>query len=215
MPLSFADATAAAIPLHMLDEHSVGDWISAQDTATQTWANACGFAGALGQILVCPGADGIALAAIGYGTAHARARGRFHLASAAAKLPKGTYTLHHTLPTDTLEIEALGWLLAGYRFDRYKSQAKMQAKLIAPKGIDTARVTAIANGEALSRNLINTPAVDMGPPNLANNGRRPANKRFSDDTCCWPSLCPRAPTHRHEMGHQRPPPDAGRQRRLL
>ena len=171
MPLSFADATAAAIPLHMLDEHSVGDWISAQDTATQTWANACGFAGALGQILVCPGVDGIALAAIGYGNAHARARGRFHLASAAAKLPKGTYTLHHTLPTDTLEIEALGWLLAGYRFDRYKPQSKMQAELIAPEGIDTARVTAIANGEALSRNLINTPAADMGPPNLANAAR--------------------------------------------
>ena len=89
MPLSFADATAAAIPLHMLDEHSVGDWISAQDTATQTWANACGFAGALGQILVCPGADGIALAAIGYGTAHARVRGQAALVGTKAQRSAG------------------------------------------------------------------------------------------------------------------------------
>ena len=167
MPLSFADATASAIPLHLLDEDTFDSWLFTQDTATQTWAETCGFTGALGQILVCPGPNGIDLAAIGYGTAQARARGRFHLASGAAKLPKGTYTLHHSLPADTLEVEALGWLLAGYRFDRYKSQSKMQAELVAPAGIDATRVTAIAHGEALSRSLINTPAADMGPSSLA------------------------------------------------
>ncbi|MEO0381588.1 MAG: leucyl aminopeptidase family protein, partial [Pseudomonadota bacterium] len=65
-----------------------------------------------------------------------------------------------------LEVEALGWLLAGYRFDRYKAQSTMGANLIAPAGIDAAQVEAMAQGEALTRTLINTPASDMGPPDL-------------------------------------------------
>jgi leucyl aminopeptidase len=166
MPLSFAADPTDAIPLHLLDEAATPAWLSDQDEATRNWAEANGFTGALGQVLVCPGPMGIALAAAGYGTDAARARGRFHLAGAAARLPEGIYALHHDLDPETLEIEALGWLLAGYRFDRYKAQSAMQAQLVAPAGIDADKINAIANGEALSRTLINTPASDMGPPDL-------------------------------------------------
>ncbi|MEL6450549.1 MAG: leucyl aminopeptidase family protein [Pseudomonadota bacterium] len=166
MPLAFAAPSAAALPLHLLDESAVAGWLAGQDTATQAWAEAQGFSGALGQVLVCPGAAGIAQVAVGYGTAQARARGRFHLAAAAVRLPEGTYALHSTLDPDTLSVEALGWLLAADRFDRYKSQAPLRAALVAPDGIDAPRIEAIANGEALTRRLINTPANDMGPPDL-------------------------------------------------
>ncbi|WP_223421054.1 leucyl aminopeptidase family protein [Tateyamaria pelophila] len=166
MPLSFAADADNAIPLHVLDEGAVDDWMSRQDGATQNWASANGFSGALGQTLICPGPDGIAMAVIGYGNATSRARGRFHLAAGAIRLPEGAYALHHTLDPETLAIEALGWLLAMYRFDRYKSQAPMQAQLVAPDEIDATVIEAIANGEALTRTLINTPASDMGPPDL-------------------------------------------------
>lgn len=175
MPLSFAAAADNPIPLHVLDEDAVVDWLSEQDDATQKWASANGFSGALGQTLICPGPDGIAMAAIGYGNAASRARGRFHLAAGATRLPEGTYDLHHTLDTDTLTIEAIGWLLASYRFDRYKSQSPMRAQLVAPKGIDAHLIEAIANGEALTRTLINTPASDMGPPDLERAARDLAN----------------------------------------
>jgi leucyl aminopeptidase len=182
MTLSFAADTGDAIPLHLLDEAGASDWLAAQDAATQNWASANGFNGALGQYLACPGPDGIAMAAVGYGTAQSRARARFHLAAGATGLPKGTYTLHHSLDADTLQNEALGWLLASYRFDTYKNQSPMRANLIAPAGIDAPRVEAIANGEALSRTLINTPASDMGPPDLEQAARDLAGRFGADIT---------------------------------
>ncbi|VAW04363.1 Peptidase B [hydrothermal vent metagenome] len=62
--------------------------------------------------------------------------------------------------------EALGWLLAGYAFDRYRAQNPALARLIAPESVDAARLEVIAAGEALTRDLINTPASDMGPDDL-------------------------------------------------
>lgn len=167
MSLNFAVSASDAIDLYVLSQDAVDDWLNHQTPATSAWAGANAFTGRIGQALVIPGADGLPLIALaGYGSASTRARGRFALAAAAAKLPKGTYRIVSGLPEDQIEIEALGWLLSSYRFDRYKSTTPMAAQLIAPDGVDASRVEAIANGEALTRTLINTPASDMGPPDL-------------------------------------------------
>ncbi|WP_299746329.1 M17 family metallopeptidase [uncultured Tateyamaria sp.] len=163
MSLSFAKPDDALRPIHVLDETGAPDWLEEQPQAVQDWATAHDFKGALGQALLLPDDAG---AVIGYGNEETRARGRFHLAAGAAKLPVGTYSLVSDLDADTLANEALGWLLASYRFDRYKDQPPMRAHLVAPDGINAAQIEAIANGEALSRTLINTPASDMGPPDL-------------------------------------------------
>lgn len=167
MSLSFAVPASDAIDLYILSQDAVDDWLNHQAPATSAWVGANAFTGRIGQALVVPGADGLpAMALAGYGSASTRSRGRFALAAAATKLPKGSYRIVSGLPEDQTEIEALGWLLSGYRFDRYKSTAPMAARLIAPDGVDASRVEAIANGEALTRTLINTPASDMGPPDL-------------------------------------------------
>lgn len=166
MTLAFAAPDPNAIPLYLLEEDAVDDWLNAQTQDVRQWARAHGFTGSLGQALTFAGPAGIGMAVAGFGTEIARRRGRFHLAGAAAKLPTGTYALHSLLDGPALEVEVLGWLLAGYRFDRYKSQTPMAARLVAPDGIDTDRIRAIAQGEALSRTLINTPASDMGPSDL-------------------------------------------------
>ena len=44
---------------------------------------------------------------------------------------------------------------------RIRKPAK--ARLVAPEGVDAARLEVIAAGEALTRDLVNTPASDMGP----------------------------------------------------
>ena len=65
--------------------------------------------------------DGAPEAALfGWGAAGARARDRFHLAAAVAKLPAGVYALRPEGELDA-RLEALGWLMAGYRFDRYRA----------------------------------------------------------------------------------------------
>ncbi|MEP1767073.1 MAG: leucyl aminopeptidase family protein [Sulfitobacter sp.] len=172
MPLTFCTATADVIDLHILPQDAVTEWLESQPQTIVKWVEANGFTGGIGQALVVPDAEGqSAMALIGYGTAAARARGRFAVAAAAVKLPKGRYAIVSGLPEDQIENESLGWLLAGYRFDRYKTRAPMAAELVAPVGIDANRVEAIAKGEALTRTLINTPASDMGPPDLENAAR--------------------------------------------
>ncbi|AXI44865.1 leucyl aminopeptidase [Sulfitobacter sp. SK012] len=172
MPLCFADPSAASIPLHILSKDALAGWLKDQSVQIQNWVAANTFTAGLGQALVIAGSDGSpAMALVGWGTAPTRARARFHLAAAASKLPKGIYAIASGLPDDTAETEALGWLLAGYRFDRYRKIAPMAALLVAPAGVDAAKVEAIANGEALTRTLINTPASDMGPPDLEDAAR--------------------------------------------
>jgi len=168
MPLTFAAPNAAAIPLYLLTKDNAENAMAGWPNAHQAWAQASGFTGGQGQTCALPGPDGTPSAvAVGLGTDADRARKRFTLGGARAKLPEGTYALETTLSGDALAAECLGWLLAGYRFDRYKSASAPKATLIAPAGIDAPRLEAIAAGEALTRDLINTPASDMGPPDLA------------------------------------------------
>ncbi|WP_422031545.1 leucyl aminopeptidase family protein [Roseovarius sp.] len=166
MPFEFAPADAPAIPLHVIGQEDVEAWAGEQPDGVAGWVRAAGFSGALGATLLVPGEDGqIAMALAGYGTEQARARGRFHLAGAAAALPEGAYRLEG-LPEARAAEEALGWLLTGYAFDRYRDQSPAKARLVAPGGVDAARLMAIAEGEGLTRDLINTPASDMGPEEL-------------------------------------------------
>jgi leucyl aminopeptidase len=83
-----------------------------------------------------------------------------------AALPDGDWHLVADLSDDDRDEAALGWLLAQYRFDRYHAAKLPGARLKAPMGCDAARIEAIAAGECLTRDLINTPASDLGPAEL-------------------------------------------------
>lgn len=166
MPPEFAPSDAPALPLHVVAQDACEDWIAAQEPQTADWLRASGFTGGLGQVVMVPGEAGkMAMAVAGYGTETARARGRFHLAAAAAKLPEGAWRIEGLAAPD-LSTEALGWLFASYSFDRYRDQSPLKARLVAPDGVDAARIEALAAGETLTRDLINTPASDMGPVEL-------------------------------------------------
>lgn len=164
MPLTFAPVTDDSLPVHVIEEDALENWRATLPEAQATWLVANGFSAKLGELCLLPGDEGQIIGAVaGYGTPKARARGRFHIAAIVPKLPEGTYHLETTLTGDALSEEALGWLLAGYSFDRYRAQAPCKASLKAPAGVDDAQLEAIAAGEALTRDLINTPASDMGP----------------------------------------------------
>ncbi|MGL5009895.1 MAG: leucyl aminopeptidase family protein, partial [Paracoccaceae bacterium] len=72
------------------------------------------------------------------------------------------------LSADDAREAALGWLLASYRFDRYRpgKKEKPTACLVAPEGVDAHRIEVMAEAEFLTRDLVNTPAADMGPEEL-------------------------------------------------
>lgn len=167
MPLNFVSDDATTRPLHLIEAGALEAWLGGQPPRVSAWVKGAGFEAKLGQALAIPGEDGsIAAAVAGYGDAGKRARGRFHLAAAAEKLPAGQYRLVSDLTGDGLAAEALGWLLGQYAFDRYAKANGVKARLVAPVGVDAPRLEAIAAGEALTRDLINTPASDMGPAEL-------------------------------------------------
>ncbi len=80
-------------------------------------------------------------------------------------LPPGEYHLATSLGDPALA--ALSWALGSYRFRRYKSTAPDPfPRLVLPATVDRARVVAQAEAMLLGRDLINTPASDMGPEEL-------------------------------------------------
>ncbi len=167
MPATFAKATSDAIQVYVIEPGGLPDWIATQDEATANWIAASGFKGALGEVVVYPFPSGKPAGVLaGWGDAKARARGRFHMATVAGKLPKGVYEIVSGLSEAELEEAALGWLMSAYAFDRYKDKKGSVAQLVAPEGVHAARLEVLAEADALTRDLINTPASDMGPEAL-------------------------------------------------
>ena len=167
MSLGFADTKSVSLPTHIVTPETVGSWAEEASSRARNWIDAQGFTGAFGQSVLLPDESGQPEAAVlGIGSQKDRARKRFALAAAAAGLPTGIYHLETGLEKVDADVETLGWLLGQYRFDRYADQPPAAAQLKAPASIDAARIEAIATGEALTRDLINTPASDMGPDAL-------------------------------------------------
>jgi len=146
-------AAAGAIPVRFVGTDDLpGDDV-------RVWAEAHGFRGKSGQMVVAPGTDG-AIAAVLIGTGEAfdpmSARGL------SARLPQGLYRLE--LAAGEGRRAALAFLLGTYVFDRYKARPdRGQVRLVAPEGLDLEETLRIAAACALAREMVDTPAADMGP----------------------------------------------------
>ena len=168
---TFAPQNAPARALIVVSKENLDQVLAQLPQNQRAWLQSCGFAAALGDLCLMPDfATGqISAAFAGFGTAEARARLRFGLAKCCDKLPQGAWQISGdiTEPTD-LDEAALGFLLAAYRFDRYQSGAPSGEKgqICAPNPDRADRLLAMAEAEFLTRDLINTPAADMGPADL-------------------------------------------------
>jgi leucyl aminopeptidase len=169
MHFRFSDTAAPSRPLHVLRPDEVAAFSDNEGSLWAGWLAATGFKAQPGELCLLPGTDGgIAAAVAGIGTVDAGRRQRFILAKVVDRLPAGAWRLSGALsPAERTEC-ALGWLLSGYRFDRYRLDRKAtdRAELVCPSGLDAVTLLAMADGEALTRDLINTPAQDMGPAEL-------------------------------------------------
>lgn len=165
--LIFAPADAATRPLHLVSKDVLEDWREGLDARARAFVEASGFAATAGEVVLLPDETGAVVAAAGgLGDATTRARKRFVVAELRGKLPEGSWAFRSELTGADLNEAALGWLLAGYVFGRYAMVSALKAMLVAPEGVDAERLERIAAGEALTRDLINTPANDMGPDEL-------------------------------------------------
>ncbi|WP_312148173.1 leucyl aminopeptidase family protein [Brevundimonas sp.] len=124
------------------------------------WAEANGFTGKTGQLLIVPSDDGAASEALfGAGETFDPLTAR----SLPTRLPAGDWRLEG-VEGEAASQAALAFALGGYLFDRYKARPERgRARLVAPAGLDLAEALNIAAAAALAREMVDTPAADMGP----------------------------------------------------
>ncbi len=163
---------ADSVPVFHLSVESYRPWLSAAGSAHRPWLESIGYAPKPGRIALLPGPDG-ALAAVLMTVA--KSPGRWGWAALPGQLPAGTYRLEG-VPEDSADHAALSWALGHYRFDRYKKLEAPQAKLVWPEGADRDHVTAAIEAVFLIRDLISTPANDMGPAEIEAAARTVAGK---------------------------------------
>ncbi|WP_309604074.1 leucyl aminopeptidase family protein [Phenylobacterium sp.] len=165
-----------AIPVHALVESDVANALDAATPWVRALAALCEFKGKVGQILLAPDADG-ALARVWFGLG--ADPDPMTLRQLAAKLPAGVYRIAQTPPGLAADQMALAFALGSYRFDRYKAHGGERAKLLV-EGCDVAEVRQVAHACALARDMINTPANDMGPLQLETIAREIAEQHRAE-----------------------------------
>ena len=160
------DSQQDAIPLWVTDDAGFAAWAEAQGEHARRWIEASDFKPKAGELLLLPGADGQPAGAV-LGVGKADRLGPWDLAPAGAKLPAGRYRL--MAEGASLGHSLVGWMLAHYRFDRYKSEqnGSQPRILVVPEGLPVKESLRLAEAIALVRDLVNTPASDMGPEALA------------------------------------------------
>jgi leucyl aminopeptidase len=138
------------------------DGAAALPAPARDWVAAVGFTGAAGEVAIEPdGRGGIARAWFGLG----QDENPLLPGKLPAALPPGVYRLAGGFKDPALA--TLAFALGTYRFSRYRKDERKPRQLVVPGGVDHAAVERIANAVTLARDLINTPANDMGPADLA------------------------------------------------
>src|SRR5262245_26258415 len=156
--------------------------------AQKAWIEAQGFKGGARKHLLLPGAEG-SIAGVVLGLGEARAgdpmdKPELALGHLAGVLPPGCYHLADTIGEP--ELAAVAWGLGAYRFRRYKTgnngEGQEAAQLKMPRGADHARALSLIEGVWLGRDLINTPASDLGPEQLEEAARQLGRKHDASVT---------------------------------
>jgi leucyl aminopeptidase len=164
--MKLEDWSADAIAVDFVDK---AGWSQSQPSlpaVVSALAAATGFDGKPGTVLIAPALDGGAPRVyFGVEEKGAKKRDPFLAGKLATALPPGLYRLGEGVADP--QSAALAFLLSSYSFTRYVAPKAEKIRLCAPEGVDRARIERIAGAVALGRDLVNTPANDMGPEALA------------------------------------------------
>ena len=135
-------------------------------TAQRQWLESSGFDGKPHTFALIPGPDGRVESVVS-GFGNGNGDGAWALAHLPAKLPAGRYVLGKgPVAIDAAEA-AFGWSLGGYRFSRYKKRNGELATMALPRSAAVSAALEEAGAVALVRDMVNTPAEDMGPADIA------------------------------------------------
>src|ERR1044071_1434145 len=174
MAFSLIDGDAGAVPITALSKAGFQAWREQAAARERDWAAATGFSADSGKVSLVPDKEG-RLGRVLVGMPENEAA-MWALAGLSETLPAGAYRLETVGEGADSSRLALGWALGTYAFDLYRKKEKKKdsATLVWPEGADRGFVERIAGAICLARDLINTPASDGGPAELAEAAERVA-----------------------------------------
>ncbi len=150
-----------ATPLHVVRASDYTSWCAEQPKSVRDWIEATGLRGDAGTLTWIPieGAAAAAFAIVGPDPLYA-------IGDLPYRLPPGAYRAV-TLSTASTDLTVLGWRLGAYRYTRYKASARAPARLVVPSACDLMLLRNQLDAIGTVRDLINAPASDMLPEQLA------------------------------------------------
>ena len=159
-----ADRGQNARTIHLVDKSSFQDWLKRRPAEDRALLEAHRFDAKtpFAFALLPRGGDFEVVSAV----KNADALSPWCLAKLAESLPEGTYRLATGDPTGA----ALGWLLGQHHFDVYRSKKEEPQRgcrvLVTGDAASIDSVVRLAEATALVRDLVDTPAMDLGPAEL-------------------------------------------------
>lgn len=171
----FGAPSEAAQPIWFVTPDTFEQTCAGFDAPTRSFIEAAGFEPKAGRHLIIPekGQAGVLFGLEGGN----EPRDPFLPGRLAEILPSGAYRFANA-PHD-VRLAALAFALGAYRFGRYRKKDNKAITLAMPEGVDGAdgaELSRIVEAVMLARDLINTPANDMGPPELEAAARTLANQ---------------------------------------
>ena len=165
------DRGQKARPIHLVDKAGFDAWLKKRPADDRRLLEALRFDGKAAHAfaLLPRGSDFEVVGAV----KNLDALSPWCLAALAEKLPEGTYKLAEGEPGTA----ALGWLLAQHRFDEYRSKEMSDRGpriLVTGEPARIEETVRLAEATALVRDLVNTPAGDLGPAELEQAARKVA-----------------------------------------
>ena len=158
-----ARGTADAVPIWFVTAATYADVRARLDAEAGDFADAAGFEPKAGRHLLLPGQGGLGGVLFGI-EATDDVKDLFLPGRLPQLLPDGVYRFANE-PHDA-RLAALAFALGSYRFTRYRKADGHLVKLELPQSLDRDELDHIAEAVTLARDLINTPANDMGPAEL-------------------------------------------------
>ncbi len=171
----------SSVPLWLLYDDEIEAWCAARPPFIQSWLNEHNFNGEKHRVLLVPDANGaLEMAVGGLGKRHG-GLSLWHAAGFAERLPPRRFHLAQPWTDAEATQLSLGFAYGSYRFERYRpSKSERAASLEPPPNADQNFVGIAAESLKMARDLINTPANDMGPAELAAAARQLAQRHQAD-----------------------------------
>jgi leucyl aminopeptidase len=159
------DRGGSAHAIHLVDKGNFADWLKRQSAARRSLLEAARFEGKTAfQFAILPASQGHEWEVVST-VANATELSPWCIAKLAEALPEGTYRLAEGDPGPAM----LGWLLGQHRFMTYKSKNDDQRGgrvLLTKEAAEIERTVRLAEATATVRDLVDTPAADLGPAEL-------------------------------------------------